>query len=188
MEDLRLYFRALQAIRHVPEAMAHGTFRLRARWRLPRGWSAGSILVVCHGNIYRSPFAERVLRQRLARAMLPGRVMSAGFIGPDRTCPPEAIAAAATLGIDLSDHRSRLLTQQDLDIASLIVVMEPLHSRLIARTYRVDRRKVLVLGDLDPEPVIRRGIRDPVEQPVAVLRGCYARIQRCVDALLQLNV
>jgi hypothetical protein len=42
---------------------------------------------------------------------------------------------------------------------------------------------VLVLGDLDPEPIETRVIRDPVEQPKEVFELSYSRIERCVEEL-----
>jgi protein-tyrosine-phosphatase len=44
-------------------------------------------------------------------------------------------------------------------------------------------RDVLVLGDLDPQAIDTRTIRDPVNQPRAVFEESYARIERCVRAL-----
>ena len=42
---------------------------------------------------------------------------------------------------------------------------------------------MVLLGDLDPEPITRRTVLDPVEQPAEVFRSCYDRIDRCVGAL-----
>ena len=44
-------------------------------------------------------------------------------------------------------------------------------------------RDVLVLGDLDPQPIETRVIRDPVRQPLEVFEQTYARIERCVREL-----
>ncbi|HEY5849744.1 MAG TPA: low molecular weight protein-tyrosine-phosphatase [Lysobacter sp.] len=74
-------------------------------------------LVVCLGNICRSPVAEGVLRARIAASTLAGKVEldSAGtgdwHIGqpPDR----RAIANAAEHGIDISGLRARQLGDDD---------------------------------------------------------------------------
>jgi protein-tyrosine-phosphatase len=47
----------------------------------------------------------------------------------------------------------------------------------------VDRRKLLLLGDLDPEPIEKRIIRDPFDQDAAVFTASYDRIDRCLRAL-----
>lgn len=133
---------------------------------------------MCHGNICRSPFAAAVLRTESAVRLT---VESAGFIGPDRPTPPAGIEVAGEFGIDLSGHRSRLLTPQAARAADLVVVMEPRQARLCAAFGRRDR--VVVLGDLDPDAVAERAIPDPIGGDAAAFRACYARIRRCVVEL-----
>lgn len=75
------------------------------------------LLVVCLGNICRSPMAEGVLRARIEASPLAGRVIldSAGtgawHVGqpPD----PRAIATAARHGVDISGLRARQLAHED---------------------------------------------------------------------------
>ena len=79
--------------------------------------SATQVLMVCAGNICRSPTAEVVLRSKLQRAGLGRRVLvdSAGTHGfhagdaPD----PRAVEAASRRGYDLAPLRARSV--QDLD-------------------------------------------------------------------------
>jgi hypothetical protein len=42
---------------------------------------------------------------------------------------------------------------------------------------------VLILGDLDPEPVETRGIVDPYGRDAGVLAASFARIERCTGVL-----
>ena len=63
---------------------------------------ARRVLFLCHGNICRSPFAEYALR-KLNPSL---ECASTGYHSVDaRCCPSTAVAAAASLGIDLSGHR-----------------------------------------------------------------------------------
>lgn len=140
-----------------------------------------SLLVLCHGNICRSPFAEEVLRRHLAPAGI--EVSSVGFFGPDRPPPPQALEAAHRHGVDLSAHRSRLLTSSLARHADLIVAMSADMRRAVRENYGLSTRKVLLLGDFDPGPIERRDIRDPVDQPVAVFETVYDRIANCSEAL-----
>ncbi len=141
-----------------------------------------SVLVVCHGNICRSPFAAARLAGYLAPAGV--RVGSAGFIGPNRPCPPEAVTAAARRGVDLAAHRSRLLTADVARRADLIVVMDPAQGRTIRERFGRLLRDIVVLGDLDAAPLARRTIHDPVDQSLEVFEQSYARIERCVVELV----
>jgi len=170
-------------IRHGPDRLLHRLRRKRARSRLASR-PVTSVLVVCHGNICRSPYGEAALRAALPPFMRERiRVLSAGFLGPGRPAPQEAIEVAARRGLDLSAHRSRPLTVDLVRGADLIVVMEPGQARRIQAMFGVDPEALLVLGDLDPLPIETRAIRDPVLQPVEVFEECYARIDRCVAVL-----
>jgi len=150
--------------------------REELRARAPRG-----ILVLCHGNICRSPLAAALLSRALGPAGI--RVGSAGFIGPDRSSPPAAVAAAARRGVDLSGHRSRLLTADLVRGVDLIVVMDAAQRREVCDRFGRSPRDVIVLGDLDPAPIETRAIRDPVEQGPEVFEQSYARIDRCTQEL-----
>lgn len=119
------------------------------------------------------------------RLRLRGRleIRSAGFVRPGRSSPPEAVEAAGERGVDLERHRSAVLTAPLVQGADLVVVMDPGQAREIRRRYGPGR--TLALGDLDPGPVERRAIRDPVARPVEVFRDVYARIDRCLDELVR---
>lgn len=88
-----------------------------------------SILVVCTGNICRSPIGERLLRQQLPDA----QVSSAGIIGLEGR-PADATAKAVALrhGVSLEGHVARKVTRYLLQKSDLILVMEPEHLRFIA--------------------------------------------------------
>lgn len=175
-----------RTIRRMPERLLH-PFRHRRALSALRGREACTpLLFVCHGNICRSPFAAGLLLERLAR--MPGgglavEVDSAGFIEPDRPSPSKAQASARSRGVDLSTHRSRLLTSDGVGMAAIVFVMDELQQRAICRRFRRSEEDVIILGDLDPDPIERRTIRDPVEQSREVFDGSYARIERCIDVL-----
>ena len=159
--------------------------RRRAAHQTLKGRAPRSILVLCHGNLCRSPFAAALLRQALGAHSV--RVESAGFVAPNRPAPPEAVAAAARRGVDLSDHRSRLLTPDLARSAELIVVMDPVQQREVRERFGRLARDLIVLGDLDPAPPEggpARTIRDPIRQGPAVFEESYARIERCVAGVV----
>lgn len=137
-----------------------------------------SVLFVCHGNICRSPYAEAAFRELVGERL---QVRSAGLLAGGRRPPEEALQAARSRGVDLSEHRSRSVDRPTLEITGLVVVMDPVQDRLLRR--RFGRAADLVLGDLDPRGARRRAIRDPVFQDVEVFHSVYDRIDRCVEAL-----
>jgi protein-tyrosine-phosphatase len=173
----------LTRLRGAPDRLLHPLHRRRALAALRKRPAPVSVLVVCHGNICRSPFAAARLGGYVAPAGV--RVGSAGFIGPNRPCPPEAVTAAARRGVDLAAHRSQLLTADVARRADLIVVMDPAQGRAIRERFGRLLRDIVVLGDLDPAPLARRTIHDPVDQSLQVFEQSYARIERCVVELVR---
>lgn len=77
------------------------------------------VLMVCLGNICRSPMAEGVLRARLQEAGLQDRVVvdsaATGRSHIEHAPDERAIACAARHGIDISGQRARALTAEDYD-------------------------------------------------------------------------
>lgn len=86
------------------------------------------VLMVCMGNICRSPTAEGLMLNHLAAADLTGRVRvdSAGIGGWHAGDPPDprAIAAAAKRGVDLTPLRARKIRPADFTDFELIVGMD----------------------------------------------------------------
>ncbi|MEO8475757.1 MAG: hypothetical protein ABI572_01755 [Actinomycetota bacterium] len=89
-----------------------------------------SILVVCTGNICRSPMAEGFLRDALLRRFgdrVP-MVMSAGTMGwSGSPASPESVIAAGERGSDIEGHIARELTRAMIERADLIVCMAGEH-------------------------------------------------------------
>lgn len=172
----------LTSVRGAPARLLHPLRRRHALQGLRSRPAPTDLLVVCHGNLCRSPFAAALLGIASARTRV--RIESAGFVAPNRPCPREAVAAAARRGVDLSDHRSKPLTADLVGAADLIVVMEPAQQRVICDRFGRSPRDLLVLGDLDPAAITTRAIRDPLDRPGELLEACYRRIERCVAQLV----
>jgi protein-tyrosine-phosphatase len=174
----------LKRLRHVPDQLLHASRRRAALAALAARGTPASVLVLCNGNLFRSPFAAAVLRRELDRRGLGAvHVESAGFTALGRPSPPHAVAAAARRGIDLTGHRSRPVIADVARAADLIVVMDAMQDRWMRERFGLTSRDVLLLGDVDPAPVMSRAIEDPVEQGPEVCDRVYARIERCVGAL-----
>lgn len=87
-----------------------------------------SILMVCMGNICRSPTAEGVLRRMLQEAELADavRIDSAGTLDYHAGEPPDPRSQqhAARRGYDLSELRARQVRSQDFEEFDLILAMD----------------------------------------------------------------
>jgi protein-tyrosine-phosphatase len=114
------------------------------------------------------------------------QVTSAGFIGPGRMPPENALSAAARRGFDLSGHRSTLVTPELIRAASVVVVMSAEQAAGVRARYGHDTLRVLVLGDLDPLPIATRTVTDPWGRSASVFDMVFDRIDRCVGELARL--
>ena len=95
----------------------------------------GTILLVCTGNICRSPMAEGFLRQLLQeRGASTVTLSSAGvYSWDDSPATPEAVRALEERGIDISGHVARRLTRALVEEADLVLGMASDHCDAVAR-------------------------------------------------------
>ena len=141
----------------------------------------GNILVVCVGNICRSPVGEALLRQRF-----PDRaVQSAGVAAlVDRAADPTATDIAAQDGLDLSGHSARQLDDVLVREADLILVMTLGQRRTIAERYPAASGKTLLFGQWlqGDAPGGGREIPDPNGKSREVFEQVHALLTRAADS------
>lgn len=90
-----------------------------------------TVLVVCTGNLCRSPVFAGLLSARLGRRV---HVVSRGTQAVAGAAPPaETVEAGRRLGLDLTGHRARELEDTDLDLADLVLVASRRHRRDVVR-------------------------------------------------------
>jgi protein-tyrosine phosphatase len=129
-----------------------------------------NVLVVCHGNICRSPLAGEILARGLDRQRVRDRGLKA---------KAGAIAAkkvrdfAETVGYSLSTHRAQQVTQADVDWADVVLYMDASNLERLA-AYEGATEKAECLGSYVGES----RIPDPNYLP----RG--AELQRVLDLLV----
>jgi protein-tyrosine-phosphatase len=108
------------------------------------------VLMVCTGNICRSPMAEWLLRSELEKRGCPDvEVSSAGTWALwGSTATTEATEVMRARGIDMSLHRSQPLEVEDALNADLIVVMTSVHVREVGDLAPDARDKVVLVKQL----------------------------------------
>lgn len=138
------------------------------------------ILIVCIGNICRSPTAEYLFRQRLASRDI--QVGSAGLGAlVDSPMDATALQLMAGHGIDGTGHRARALTTTLLHEADLILAMEARHVGSLGRFAPEVTGKVLLLDKW----VQGRDIPDPYRKERATFEQVYGMIADGVDSWLR---
>ena len=113
------------------------------------------ILMVCLGNICRSPMAEGLLSQKVTNHKLPIEVDSAGTSGYHIGESPDSrmIETAKSFGVNIENLKARQFIVSDFDTFDFIYAMDASNYAniiLLART-DADRNKVhLILNELEP--------------------------------------
>lgn len=121
------------------------------------------ILMVCLGNICRSPLAEGIMREKIILNGLDWEVDSAGtgswHVGelPD----PRSVSTARENGIDITNQRARQFRKSDLDEFDLIYVMDASNYRDVIQHCDDDQKQKvkMILNVL--EPGMNRQVPDP---------------------------
>jgi len=108
-----------------------------------------SVLFVCTGNICRSPIAEGLFRDLMARAEVDVDVSSAGIVGwQGSSAVDEAVHAAAERGSDISAHKARRLEASHVEAADLVLCMATEHRDAVARLLPEARSRTFALKEL----------------------------------------
>jgi protein-tyrosine phosphatase len=134
------------------------------------------VLVVCTGNVCRSPIAEGLLRAAFAERLGDGapEVASAGTMGWEGSAAdPNSVAAAAERGVDISAHVARAVSIADLRAADLVLAMGQEHADAVTRAEPGAASRTFTLKELVrllealPEPA-GEALRDRVEAAAAL--------------------
>ncbi|MDP2636970.1 MULTISPECIES: low molecular weight protein-tyrosine-phosphatase [unclassified Pseudoalteromonas] len=136
-----------------------------------------SILVVCAGNICRSPTAEYVLKSKLEGKNI--TVSSAGLTALEgKSADATAKQIAAPHGINMDVHQGRQLNSSLVAQNSVILVMEQRHLTDLCTRYPEARGKTFLLGKWLGD----KEIPDPYRQSLEAFEHVYDLIDSACSA------
>jgi protein-tyrosine phosphatase len=109
------------------------------------------VLVVCTGNVCRSPIAEGFLRRAFGAKLGANapQVASAGTMGwTGSAADPGSVAAAVERGVDISGHRARELEPAEFARSALILGMATEHARAVVAEAPEARSRTFTLKEI----------------------------------------
>lgn len=148
------------------------------------------ILVLCTGNMCRSPMAEVLMREQLRQRKVAAKVISRGTAAPTGRAPhPFALRTAAHYGLAIaSGKRAARAVSSELSLATLILVMDKINYHWVHRGFPQFSGKTFLLGHWQAE----LEIPDPLSSPEAVFRAQWitmrAACQSWVEHLLRAEI
>lgn len=135
------------------------------------------IIMICTGNICRSPMAEAFMHEELKKRGVEAEVSSAGiYAGDGSAASYEAVEVMREYGIDLAGHRSRALRPEHLQDA-LVLCMTGGHLRSVMQL--APDASAWTIGEYAGTG---EDIADPYGCGIAIYRRCAAQIEKAVQA------
>jgi len=130
-----------------------------------------NILVLCIGNICRSPLAEVLLKKNFPSLNISSAGLSAMVGFP---ADANSIEVAMENGLDISSHRARQVNLAMCQSADLILVMERFHRSLLMEKFPLAQGKIFCVSDTE--------IDDPYGQPKVFFDQVYSEILAGISA------
>ena len=129
----------------------------------------GKILIVCIGNICRSPTGERLLRK-----LKPELTIDSAGVGALVGKPADSMACEVALDNDLSldNHQAQQLNREICSQYDVILVMEKKHIAAVTRIAPESRGKILLYGQW----IGQKDIPDPYRQSKEAFEFAYKLI------------
>ena len=140
-----------------------------------------NLLFVCTGNICRSPIAEGLAPVKGSALGLTIHAKSAGTLGlQNRNADPKSVKVCKEIGVDIVQHRSQGLSNELVDWATYILVMERRHARHVRQHFPNAGNKILELGSFGG----MAEVPDPIGGWIFKFRKCRKQIDRCLTSFL----
>ena len=143
------------------------------------------ILFLCTGNVSRSFLAEMLMEHEIQSLQTGGiEVSSAGLHAyPGSPADPTMVEYLLKKGIPVKHHESKQITEEQLDWADLIFVMENRHMESMKRSWPESLEKVDLLGQFISKGGHADDIVDPFGRSSYHYRLAQSQITLAVESL-----
>jgi len=143
------------------------------------------IVFVCSGNTCRSPLAEAIAKEVLrGRVDFELAIASAGTSAQEGSpASRNSIEIAERHGLDLSGHRSRLLSREILHDADLIVTMGVRHREAVEEIDPESVESTFLLTNFSDAH--DGDVPDPIGSDLAIYERTYLVMRECIESMAQ---
>lgn len=169
----------------------HNVYEKKFNLKVAFIFAAMKILMVCLGNICRSPLAEGILQHKLKDAGLTWEVDSAGTAHYQAGNPPHKLSQKVALdkGIDICSQQCRQFVKSDMDRFDKIYVMDEQiyqHVKDLAEE-KWDESKVGLLLN-ESYPFENKSIPDPYHGDEKDFSSVYEMIDEACEKIVERGI
>jgi protein-tyrosine-phosphatase len=132
--------------------------------------------------------AERILIERLKKDKKTGIDVSSAAVTDMNGIPadPAAVEILHEHGLDDAGHHSKLLTEDIVSQADMIIVMEGIHKKIILDKYPEAEGKIQLLKSFSADYNEAYGdIKDPYKLSIFQYRLCFSEIYMAIEGLMK---
>jgi protein-tyrosine-phosphatase len=140
-----------------------------------------NVLIICTANICRSPVAEAVLRYRLEEEGLENwEIGSAGtWAYPGQYAAEFSRKLMAEQGLDISNHASRIVSDELLENSDLGLCMAQGHIEALRAEFPKHREKIFLLSEMSDR---NHSVADPYGGPLEEYVQMVREVSELIDS------
>lgn len=144
------------------------------------------VLMVCLGNICRSPLAEGILKSKVDTTQIVIDSAGTGNYHIGKLPDSRSIKTAKNHGIDITDQRCRQFTVDDFDAFDVIYVMDNSNKRNVLSLARNDddvRKVKMIMNELFPDENV--DVPDPYTGGLYGFENVYQMLDKACDIIVK---